>query len=99
MTFIVVGSDSVYHTKCELPPIGLISSPVRQIFCTYEMKVPLLCHGGYLVGPITVATDLSGNISNIIQTFLQRFTIALNKKCALTYLAKLQSVMARIFSL
>lgn len=74
-----MGSGSVYCTKCELPPIGLIFSPVRQIFDTYNMKMPLLCHGGYLVGPITVATDISGNISNIIQNFLQRFRITINK--------------------
>lgn len=74
----------MYRTKFELPPIGLISNPVRQIFGTYKMKVPLLCHGGYLVGPITVATDISGNISNIIQNFLQRITIALNKNVPLT---------------
>ena len=77
-------SGSVYCTKCELPPIGLIFSPVRQIFGTYKMKMPLLCHGRDLVGPITVATDISGNISNIIQNFLQRITIALNKNVPLT---------------
>ena len=72
-------SGSVYCTKCELTPIGLIFSQVRQIFGTYKMKMPLLRHGGDLVGPITVATDISGNISNIIQNFLQRFRITVDK--------------------
>lgn len=79
-----MGSGSVYSTKCELPPIGLIFSPVRQIFGTYKRKVPLQCHGRYLIGPITVATDISGIIPNIIQNFLQRFKITVNKNVPLT---------------